>query len=90
MEYFSQLQRYFYNFLYTVLTSLVVYLWGFLEFSFVWVLVGTVVTMMSDQRKERREGEEGGEGAAGGGGGGLPQVPGGAAQLGDFPPGGES
>ena len=57
MEYFSQLQRYFYNFLYTVLTSLVVYLWGFLEFSFVWVLVGTVVTMMSDQRKERRRRE---------------------------------
>ena len=57
MEYYSQLQKYLYNFLYAVLTSLAVYLWGFVEFSFVWVVVGTVVMMMSDQRKERRRRE---------------------------------
>ena len=57
MEYYSQLQKYSYNFLYALLTSLAVYLWGFVEFSFVWVMVGTVVMMMSDQRKERRRRE---------------------------------
>ena len=57
MEYYSHLQAYLYNFLLTALISCVVYLWGFLEFSFVWVLVGTVVMMMSDQRKRRRRQE---------------------------------
>ena len=54
MEYFSQLQGYFYNFILTVIVSSFVYLWGFLEFSFVWVLVGTVVMMMESVARRKR------------------------------------
>ena len=53
MEY-SNLKQCFHNFLWTVLISLVVYLWGVLEFSFVWVLLGATLVMVSDRRRERR------------------------------------
>ena len=56
MEY-SQIQIHFYNFVFTVAVSFLVYLWGILEFSFVWVVLASVVLMVTERRRDRRRQE---------------------------------